>query len=206
LKKEEIMKIVPGELTKMEAHELMMSAIVPRPIAFVSTIGENGIFNLAPYSSFSSAGVKPAFVSFHVGLKRDGRKKDTLVNIQFSKEFVINVVTENLAEAMNRTAAEFPPDVDEFKEAGLTAVPGDLVRAPRVAESPVSMECKLFQILELPPSPEAGHLIIGQVVLVHASDELWTGKDIDITRLKSVGRLGGQLYCRVNDIFEMKRP
>jgi flavin reductase (DIM6/NTAB) family NADH-FMN oxidoreductase RutF len=107
---------------------------------------------------------------------------------------------------MNRTAAEFPPDVDEFKEAGLTAVPGDLVKAPRVAESPVSMECKLFQVLELPPSPQAGHLIIGEVVLVHASDELWSGKDIDITRLKSIGRLGGQLYCRVNDIFEMKRP
>ncbi len=128
------------------------------------------------------------------------------MNIQFSKDFVINVVTENLAEAMNRTAAEYPPDVDEFKEAGLTAVPSDLVKAPRVAESPVSMECRLFQILELPPSPDAGHLIIGQVVLVHASDDLWTGKDIDITRLRSIGRLGGQLYCKVNDIFEMKRP
>ena len=200
------MKIVPGELGKIEAHELMMSTIVPRPIAFVSTVGENGIFNLAPYSSFSSAGVKPAFVSFHVGLKRDGRKKDTLLNIQFSKDFVINVVTENLAEQMNRTAAEYSPDVDEFKEAGLTAIPSDLVKAPRVAESPVSMECKLFQILELPPSPDAGHLIIGQVVLVHASDDLWTGKDIDITRLRVIGRLGGQLYCNVNDIFEMKRP
>jgi flavin reductase (DIM6/NTAB) family NADH-FMN oxidoreductase RutF len=200
------MKIVPGELTKMEAHALMMSAIVPRPIAFVSTIGENGIFNLAPYSSFSSAGVKPAFVSFIVGLKRSGQKKDTLLNIQFSKDFVINVVTENLAEAMNRTAAEYPPDVDEFKEAGLTAVSSDLVKAPRVAESPVSLECKLFQVLELPPSPDAGHLIIGQVVLVHASDDLWTGKDIDITKLRSIGRLGGQLYCKVNDIFEMKRP
>ena len=199
------MKIVPGELAKMEAHELMMSAIVPRPIAFVSTIGENGIFNLAPYSSFSSAGVKPAFVSFHIGLKRDGRMKDTLLNIQFSKDFVINVVTENLAEQMNRTAAEYPPDVDEFKEAGLTAVTSDLVKAPRLAESPVNLECKLFQILELPPSPDAGHLIIGQVVLVHASDELWTGKDIDITRLRSIGRLGGQLYCKVNDIFQMKR-
>jgi flavin reductase (DIM6/NTAB) family NADH-FMN oxidoreductase RutF len=206
LQEEDAMKIVPGELGKIEAHELMMSAIVPRPIAFVSTVGENGIFNLAPYSSFSSAGVKPAFVSFHVGLKRDGRQKDTLRNIQFSKDFVINVVTENLAEQMNRTAAEYSPDVDEFKEAGLTAIPSDLVKAPRVAESPVSMECRLFEILELPPSPDAGHVIIGQVVLVHVSDDLWTGNDVDITRLRSVGRLGGQLYCRVNDIFEMKRP
>ncbi len=200
------MKIVPGELTKMESHELMMSAIVPRPIAFVSTIGENGVFNLAPYSSFAPVGTSPAFVCFHTGLKRDGQKKDTLLNIQFSKDFVINVVTEELAGAMNRTAADFPADVDEFKEAGLTPVPCDLVKAPRLAESPVNLECKLFQILELPPSPAAGHLIIGQVVLVHASDDLWTGKDIDITKLRAIGRLGGQLYCKVSDIFEMKRP
>ena len=128
------------------------------------------------------------------------------MNIQFSKDFVINVVTEDLAEQMNGTAAEYSPRVDEFKEAGLTAVPSDLVEAPRVAESPVSMECRLFQIIQLPPSPDAGYLILGQVLLVHVSDGLWTGKDIDIARLRSIGRLGGQLYCTVNDIFEMKRP
>lgn len=203
-KEEDIMKIVPRELTKFDAHELMMSAVLPRPIAFVSTIGENGIFNLAPYSSFAVVGVKPAFVCFQAGSKRDGGKKDTLVNIEASKEFVVNVVTTDLAEAMNRTAVDYPPEVDEFKVAALTPVASDIVKPPRVSESPVNLECRLFQIIQLPEN--SGALVIGEVLLVHVWDDLWTGHDIDITKLGSIGRLGGQLYCRVTDIFEMNRP
>lgn len=200
------MKIVPANLTKRDSHELFMSAIVPRPIAFVSTVGEDGVFNLAPFSAFAPLGLKPALVCLQIGYRRDGQKKDTLRNIEFSKDFVVNVVTESLDRAMNQTAAEYPSHVDEFKEVGLTAVKSDLVKAPRVAESPVNMECKLVQILGFGEPPDGGQVIIGEVVLVHVVDELWMGDQIDISKLKPIGRLGGQLYCRVSDIFEMKRP
>ena len=121
------MKIKPADLNRRDTHELIMSAIVPRPIAFVSTIGEDGVFNLAPFSAFTSLALKPTLVCFCIGWRRDGQKKDTLRNIEFSKDFVVNVVDETLAEAMNQASAEYPSNVDEFKEAGLTPVKSDFV-------------------------------------------------------------------------------
>jgi flavin reductase (DIM6/NTAB) family NADH-FMN oxidoreductase RutF len=200
------MKIVPGDLSRRDAHELMMSAVLPRPIAFISTISEDGVLNLAPFSCFAPLGSKPALVCIHISLKRDGRKKDTVRNIEYSRDFVVNAVTEGLAEAMNSTAGDYPPEVDEFKEAGLTPVPAELVRAPRVAESPVSMECRLQTMMEFGQAPAAGHVIIGEIILMHVRDDLWTGEDIDVRGLKPIGRIGGQLYCRMTDIFEIPRP
>ena len=200
------MKINPENLDKRELHELFMSAILPRPIAFVSTIGDDGVFNAAPFSCVAPIGLKPALVCFNIGRKRNGLKKDTLKNIESCKEFVINVVDEALAEPMNQAAAEYPPDVDEFKEAGLTPRKSQLVKPPMIAESPVNMECRLKQILEFGEAPSGSHVIIGEVLLVHVKDELWTGIDIDVTKLRPIGRLGGQLYCRTTDVFEMKRP
>ncbi len=200
------MKIYPSHLSKKDMHELLMSAILPRPIALVSTVGEDGIFNLAPFSSFAPMGLKPALVCLQVGWKRDGTKKDTLRNIEYAKDFVVNGVDEALAEAMNQTSAEYPPDIDEFKEVGLTPVKSDLVRAPRVAESPVNMECQLLKILEFGGAPTGSHVVIGEILLFHVKDELWHGDEIDISKWKPIGRLGGDLYCRTRDIFEMKRP
>ena len=200
------MKITPSHLSKKNMHELFMSAILPRPIAFVSTIGEDGIFNLAPFSCFAPIGLKPALVCLQSGWKRDGNKKDTLRNIEYEKNFVVNGVDEALAEAMNQTSAEYPSDIDEFKEAGLTAIKSDLVRAPRVAESPVNMECQLVKILEFGEAPTGSHVVIGEVLLFHVKDELWCGEEIDISKWKPIGRLGGDLYCRTRDVFEMKRP
>ena len=200
-----MMEINPRDLNTKDSHELFVSGILPRPIAFVSTVGEDGVFNLAAFSCFTMVGFKPALVCFHAGLKRDGVKKDTVVNIEFSRDFVVNIVDEPLAEAMNQASAEYPSDVDEFKEVGLTPVKSELVRAPRVAESPVSMECKLTQILESGEAAAGGHIIIGEVVRVHIKDELWAGDQIDVSKLKPIGRLGGDLYCRITDIFEMKR-
>ncbi|MCK5553618.1 MAG: flavin reductase family protein [Deltaproteobacteria bacterium] len=199
------MEINPRDLNTKDSHELFVSGILPRPIAFVSTVGEDGVFNLAAFSCFTMVGFKPALVCFHAGLKRDGVKKDTVVNIEFSRDFAVNIVDEALAEAMNQASAEYPSDVDEFKEVGLTPVKSELVRAPRVAESPVSMECKLTQILESGEAAAGGHIIIGEVVRVHIKDELWAGDQIDVSKLKPIGRLGGDLYCRITDIFEMKR-
>lgn len=200
------MKINPTNLTKKDTHELLMSAILPRPIAFVSTIGEDGVFNLAPFSCFAPVGLKPPLVCLQIGWRRDGKKKDTLKNIESSKDFVVNVVDETLAEAMNQTSVDYPSDVDEFKEAGLTPIRSDLVRSPRVAESPVNMECKLVRILEFGEVPMGSHVIFGEIILFHVRDELWCGDQIDISKWKAIGRLGGDLYCRLKDVFEMKRP
>ncbi len=199
------MKICPKDLEWKDAYRLLMSTVVPRPIALVSTIGENGIFNLAPFSGFGSMSIRPYLIHVNIGRQRDGQKKDTLVNIEFSKDFVINVVNEALAEAMNQSSAEYPSDVDEFKEAGLTPVKADIVKPPMVAESPVNMECQLVQILEFGESPKQNSVIIGEVVQVHIKDELYVNGQVQMSALNALGRLGGNLYCRTTDIFEMER-
>jgi len=202
------MKIDVANLGHRDSHRLMVGAVVPRPIAWVSTVGEDGVFNLAPFSAYAMVSMKPALVGFCVATTRDGRKKDTLKNIESTKEFVINVVDETLAEAMNVTAATYPSDVDEFKEARLTPVKADLVKAPMVAESPINLECRLTQVLEFGEAPRTNSFIIGEVLRVHVRDELYANEEIQMSQLKAIGRLGGggDLYCRTSDSFEMKRP
>ncbi|MDO8674209.1 MAG: flavin reductase family protein, partial [Dehalococcoidia bacterium] len=138
------MKVDPREVTARECYKLLIGSIVPRPIAWVSTVGENGVFNVAPFSFFTSVCTYPPTVCF-TAIRRAGEKKDTVRNIEFTGDFVVNLVTEELAEAMNISCGDYPPEVDEFQVAKLTAVPGDKVRSPRVAESPISLECKLVQ-------------------------------------------------------------
>ena len=200
------MKIDPQNLRKRDCHELLMSAVLPRPIAFVSTVGEDGVFNLAPFSCFAPASLKPALICLEFSYKRDGQKKDTLRNIEFSGDFVVNVVDETLAAAMNQASADYPSHVDEFKEVGLTPIKSDRVKAPRLGESPVNMETRLVQILSFGAAPEGSCLVIGEVVRVHVRDGLWTGEEIALSKWKPIGRLSGDLYCRISDIFEMKRP
>ena len=200
------MQITPRDLDNRALHELFMSAFLPRPIAFVSTIGEDGVFNAAPYSSVAPIGLKPALVCFNIGRKANGQKKDTLNNIESCGEFVVNVVDEALVQQMNQAAADYPPEVDEFKETGLTPVKSQLVKPPMIGESPVNMECKLKQILEFGEPSTGSHVIIGEILLVHVRDALWTGIDIDVSKLKPIGRLGAQFYCRATDVFELKRP
>jgi flavin reductase (DIM6/NTAB) family NADH-FMN oxidoreductase RutF len=179
---------------------------LPRPIAWVSTIGEDGVYNLAPFSFFTGLSSKPAVVGFSVGRKRDGRKKDTLVNVEFSKDFVINIVTEAISAAMNQTSGEYASHVDEFKEAGLTAIQSDLVKPPRVAESPVNLECRLLQILEFGEPPRISSFVIGEVLRAHVQDEIWEKGVIRGDKLRAVGRMGEDFYCRTLDRFEMERP
>ena len=200
------MKVDPTKLDPRAAHELLVGTALPRPIAFVSTIGEKGVYNLAPFSFFIPMSVKPAIVGIGIGRKRDGGKKDTLVNIELTKDFVINLVTEALAEPMNQTAGEYPPEVDEFKIAGLTPGRADFVKSPLLAESPVNMECRLLQILEYGEFPRINNFVIGEVIQVHVKDEFWGDGEIHSSKLKAIGRMGGDLYCRTRDVFEMKRP
>jgi flavin reductase (DIM6/NTAB) family NADH-FMN oxidoreductase RutF len=200
------MKIDPSTLDRKIAHDLMVGAALPRPIAFVSTVGGNGIYNLAPFSFFIPLSASPAIVGVGIGRKRDGGKKDTLVNIELTRDFVINVVTESLAEAMNQASGEYPPEVDEFQVAKLTPMKADLVKSPMVAESPIRMECRLLQILEYGEFPRINNFIIGEVVRVHVKDEFWVNGEIQSSKVKAIGRMSGDLYCRTTDIFEMKRP
>ena len=200
------MKIVPGDQEHRAAHKLISAIVAPRPVALVSTVGEDGVFNLAPFSAFTILCVTPAIICFSIMQRRSGLKKDTLKNVEFTKDFVINVVDEALGEKMNQTSASYPSCVDEFEEVGLTPVGSDIVKAPRLAESPVNMECKVLQILEFGESPNASSVVIGEVVLLHVRDSLLVNGEIQNSELKAIARLGGDLYCRTRDVFEMKRP
>jgi len=137
--------------------------------------------------------------------RREGQKKDTLVNIEATGEFVVNVVTESLAHKMNVTAAEYHSSVDEFSQAGLTPVESDKVRPPRVGESPISMECRLIQILEFGEMPRTTSFVIGEVIRIYLEDSVCKKENVDPSKLNVIGRLSGDFYCRNQGIFEMKR-
>lgn len=199
------MKIDPANLDYKDSHELLVGAIVPRPIAFVSTVSEDGVFNVAPFSFFTGVCVKPALIGFETAWRRDGQKKDTLRNIEFSREFVVNVVPESMAKAISQAAEEYPSHMSEFKKTGLTPRKADMVKAPMVAESPVNMECRLVQILEFGQAPRRASFIIGEVIRVHVKDEIWVNGQIEMTKLRAIGRLGGQLYCHTTDMFEIEK-
>ena len=165
------MNIDPNELNVKKAHDILTDIVMPRPIAFVSTVGEDGIYNVAPYSYFTAISHRPMIVVFSLGRKKKGVKKDTLVNIESTKEYGINVVSEDLAIPMNKAAAAYPTHVDEFEKAGLIPVISDTIQAPLVKESPVNMECRLIQNLKFGDEPEYTNFIIGEVVRIHITEE-----------------------------------
>ena len=148
------MTIDPGDRAPRDIYRLLTGVIVPRPIAFVSTVSRDGIRNLAPFSFFTAISANPPVICFSPMVRnRQASQKDTLHNIEATREFVVNIVSESIAEQMNRTSADYPPEVDEFIEAGLTPLASDLVAPPRVGESLVSMECTLHTILTLSTEP-----------------------------------------------------
>ena len=199
------MKIDPNNPGVYNMHELGASLIVPRPVAWVSTVGPDGTFNAAPYSAFARVSTRPFIVCVSIARRR-GEKKDTLKNIEFVEDFVINIVNDELAQAMNKTAADFPYGVDEIKKGGLTAVAGEMVKSPRIGEAPASFECKLERIIELGQPGSGNSLVLGEVVMIHVKDYLVKDGVVCPEDLKPLGRLGGDLYCHINDIFAMKRP
>lgn len=201
-------EIAPEAVAWNSLYKLMIGAIVPRPIAWVSTVNDAGMNNLAPFSFFNAVCANPPTLLFTASVRgADGGEKDTLRNIRANGEFVVNVVTETLAEAMNLTSTEFPAVVDEFAAAGLTPLPCARVRPARVGESPVSFECLLDQVIDVGDQPGGGSIVIGRIVYLHViADVLIDSDKIDITRLQPIGRLAGNAYCRVNDLFDMARP
>jgi flavin reductase (DIM6/NTAB) family NADH-FMN oxidoreductase RutF len=204
------MQLDPQTIGKDAMYKLMIGCVVPRPIAWVSSVDANGVSNLAPFSYFMAITHDPptiAFSSSPRALGGGGRgKKDTLRNVEATREFVVNVVDDALAEQMNVTSGDYAPHVDEFEQANLVAAPSVKVRAPRVAAAPINMECRVVQIIPIGNQPS--NLVIGEIVHLHVRDDVYdpaTGR-LDMHRLRPVGRLAGHLYAHVHEIFEMKRP
>jgi flavin reductase (DIM6/NTAB) family NADH-FMN oxidoreductase RutF len=201
------MILSPAELNTKDRHKLLIGTIVPRPIAWVSTISASGQFNLAPYSFFTVGARNPMTLIFcpQVPQNEAREKKDTLANIEQIPEFVVNLTNEATAEAMNLTATLLPHGQSEFEWAGLTPVASDLVRAPRVAEAPVSFECVLQQIVTISDAPGGGYAVFGEVLRIHIRDDIYQDSYVNLKALRPIGRLAGSDYTRVTDLFEMER-
>jgi flavin reductase (DIM6/NTAB) family NADH-FMN oxidoreductase RutF len=188
-------------------YRALVGIVTPRPIAWVTTVDGGGRINLAPFSFFNAFGANPPVVVFSPTLRRDGSKKDTLLNLYEVPEFVLSAAVEGLAERMNATAKELPRGQSEAEFAGLTVVPATKVRPPRVAESPIHMECRVCQIMSIGDGPIAANLVIGQVLLIHIADSVLDANGaVDPRKLRTIARLGGDYYCRSTDLFEMRRP
>ena len=187
------------------AYSLLVSLVTPRPIAWVTTLGPDGVVNAAPFSFFNALGADPPIVGFCPGDRDDGTPKDTARNVRLSHEFVVNLVDESVAEAMNKTAASLPYGVSEIASAGLTTKPSSVVRAPRIAEAPASLECVEWGTLQI----GGNRLVIGLVKRVHVRDELYDPETqrIRTERFHVVGRMASpHWYCRTRDRFETVRP
>jgi len=196
----------PESLPVRERYGLMIASILPRPIAWVSTISPEGVTNLAPFSFFTGITANPMSVCFAPVNDRTGKRKDTLVNVEKTKQFVVNMANEDNAAKMNETSAAWPYGVSEFEKAGLTPVPSVKVKPPRVKESPIHMECELLQVVTLSEGSLGGHLVIGKVVHFHCADAIWNGGKLRHQDVKAVGRMEGIWYTRTRDAFELPRP
>jgi len=192
-----------ADLTGADPYKLATGLVVPRPIGWIGSISADGIPNLAPYSFFNCvSGAPPTFV-FSPG--RGGRK-DTLANVREVGEFTINIVTDEVVEAMNATSASHPADVDEFEAAGLTAVPSQSVRPPMVGESRANIECVVTQIVDIGHPEHGSALVIGEATEFHVDPALLDGTRVDQAELKAVGRHVGNMYSHSTDLFEIIRP
>lgn len=201
------MQVDPATSPITEVYQYLIGAVTPRPIAWVSTQSAGGVVNLAPFSFFNAFGANPPIVVFSPTLRRDGSKKDTLRNLESLGECVVHAAVAPLAERVNQTSAELPPDESEVLRAGLTTVPSVKVKPPRVVESPIAMECIVRQIVSCGTGPIAPNLVIGEVVLMHIAESVLDGKGgIDPRKLQTVARLGGAYWCHTSDLFELKRP
>ena len=195
------MQIDPSLQTNADNYKILTNLVVPRPIAWVTSLSSKGLVNLALFSFFNAVGSDPLYVIISIGRRDDGSLKDTAENIQTSSEFVVNLVTEELLAAMNVSAADFPPEESELTATNLHTAQSVRVKAPRLAEAHASLECKLFQSQSL----GANTLYIGEVVMFHVADRL-IGPRLYINNFAPIGRLGSpSVYCRTTDRLEISR-
>jgi flavin reductase (DIM6/NTAB) family NADH-FMN oxidoreductase RutF len=201
------MIVDPAKTAARDFYRLLISCVTPRPIAWVSTISPKGIPNLAPFSFFNGIGANPPSVLFCPVNHRDGGKKDTLLNVEATKEFVVNIVPFSLARPMNESSAELPYEQNEFEFAKVTQAPSVKVKPPRVKESPIHMECVVHQIVNVGTGPIGANVVIGRIVWLDIADSVLDDKgQIDPRKLDTIGRMGGALYSRTTELFELPRP
>lgn len=203
------MKIVPNELATKDLHQYLLGSVAPRPIAFVSTIDLNGRVNLAPFSFFNVFSARPPILVFSPAYSgKTGASKNTLDNVKEHPECVINIVNYTMVQKTNIASSPYPRGVNEFEKAGFTAIPSEIVKPPRVKESPVQMECKVQQIIELGKEGGSGNLVIAEVLLMHIHDDVLNEhKMIDPRKIDLVSRMNGNWYCRANGdaLFELPK-
>jgi len=206
-----MMKVIdPGNCPVKQLHQYLVSAVAPRPIAFVSTVDENGHPNVAPYSFFNVFSSNPPTLVFSSNRKvQDGKTKDTLHNIETTREAVINVVPYSIVRQMTIASIEYPPGVSEYEKSGLTPIPADLVKPFRVKESPVQFECKVQDIIKLGDSGGAGHLIICRIVRIHLAEYILDEDGmINPHKVDLMGRMGKSYYARASGegVYSIVQP
>jgi flavin reductase (DIM6/NTAB) family NADH-FMN oxidoreductase RutF len=198
----------PATLDPTDTYALLVGCVVPRPIAFVSSLSADGVPNLAPFSFFNAGGAHPPSLVFSPVTSGAGRNKDTLNNVRATGEYVVHISPWGLRERMNQASADYTPEVDEFVEAGFTKVPSVKVKPWRAAECPIAMECRLFQVVEHGQGPMRANYVIGEVVHFHIAERLLNGLRVDSGAIDAIGRLGGPMYTRVTkeSMFTLTRP
>lgn len=199
------MEVDLNELSTRERYAWMIGTILPRPIAFVSTLSAEGVPNLAPFSYFNGVSSTPPILSVSVGPKRGGVQKDTVRNVETTGELVVNVVTEAIGEAMVKTASDWPADVSEFDMSGLTPIRSSIVKPPRVAECPASFECRVAQVVKVGKEGFETSLILAEVVLLHVADEVLRNGLPDPEKIRPLARLGGTLYAGIGPVRSIPR-
>lgn len=203
----EMVSLEASSLDIAATYKLMAGGILPRPIAFVTSLNANGTVNAAPFSYFNAVSSAPPTIMFAITYKSNGDKKDTLTNIERTGEFVVNTVSEWMAQPMNHCSAEYPYGVSELEKVGLTSIPSQKVSPPRIKESPIHLECTLYRSLDIgSPGPGASTLIIGEIVTFHIHKTAYRDGKVLVEELQPLARLGGLAYGTVGDVFELPRP
>jgi flavin reductase (DIM6/NTAB) family NADH-FMN oxidoreductase RutF len=201
------MEIDVSQTPVIDAYQMLVGLVTPRPIAWVTTLSPKGIVNLAPFSFYNAFGANPPVVVFSPTLRRNGTKKDTLLNIEANRQFVINASTARHAEEINHSSKEISPDESEVELVGLHTSPSTRVSPPRLRESPFALECELMQIIPVGDGPISANLVIGRIVHMHVSDDILDGNQRpDPRKLQAIARLGGEYWCKTNELFQMPRP
>lgn len=201
-----MLSIDPASLSERENYKFLIGSIIPRPIAFVTTISKAGVLNGAPFSYFNIVSANPPLVSLSVQ-RSGGKQKDTARNILQSKEFVVHIVDEQNVEKINKTAASLPPDQSEIELAGLTPTESVKISVPGIKEAKIRMECKLEHSLELGgPDVPGCDFLIGKVVNFHVAPDIYEKGRIDPRGLAAVSRLAGNDYAKIGEMFEIERP
>ena len=190
-----------------DVYQMLVGLVTPRPIAWVTTLSKAGVVNLAPFSFFNTFGANPPIVVFSPSLKRDGGKKDTLVNIESNGEFVVNASTEKHADLINLSSRMLPIDESELTLTGQSTIASTSIKPPRLADVPFALECRVLQIIPVGNGPISSNLVIGEVLTMYIDDcVLGEDRQPDPRKLKSIARLGGDYWCRTQDLFQLERP